>query len=94
LVKIGVIELLFRLLGMQQVDSLIVFDSAAGTTNGMEIARVELQQMCEKQLKRLQYGRTKLAEAARQQQANHHNPLISKPRQPRPKPPKGFSSIA
>ncbi|WP_198013417.1 hypothetical protein [Thalassoporum mexicanum] len=89
-VEIGVIDLLFRLIGLQAVDSLIVFDSVAGTTNGTEIVRAELQQMCEKHLKRLQYGRSKLAEVQRQRAAA--DPLLARPNQPRP--PKGFSSIA
>ena len=56
----GIIEILFRLVGLKEVDSLILFDKSTDTQRGMEISRGELQGLCEKQMKKLKNTQRKL----------------------------------
>lgn len=56
----GIIEILFRLVGIKEVDSLILFDKSTDTQRGMEISRAELQDLCEKQMKKLKNKQRKL----------------------------------
>jgi hypothetical protein len=58
--EIGIIELLFRLVGLKEIDSLILFDKSTDTQRGMEISRVELQGLCDKQMQKLQATQRKL----------------------------------
>ncbi|TYQ29699.1 MULTISPECIES: hypothetical protein [unclassified Pseudanabaena] len=58
----NVIDMLFRLIGMKQVDSIVFFDRATDTQNGIEIVRSEIEELCEKQIKRAQFGLQKLNE--------------------------------
>jgi hypothetical protein len=54
--------MLFRLIGMKQLDSIVFFDRATDTQNGIEIARTDIEELCEKQIKRAQFGLQKLNE--------------------------------
>jgi hypothetical protein len=56
----GIIEILFRLVGLKEVDSLILFDKSTDTQRGTEISQVELQELCEKQMKKLKNIQRKL----------------------------------
>jgi hypothetical protein len=47
---------------MKQVDSIVFFDRATDTQNGLEIARTDIEELCEKQIKRAQFGLQKLNE--------------------------------
>lgn len=58
----SVVEMLFRLMGMKQVDSIVFFDRATDTQHGIEISRTDIEQLCEKQIKRAQFGLQKLIE--------------------------------
>jgi hypothetical protein len=58
----NVIDMLFRLIGMKQVDSIVFFDRATDTQNGIEIVRTDIEALCEKQIKRAQFGLQKLNE--------------------------------
>lgn len=58
----NVIEMLFRLIGMKQVDSIVFFDRATDTQHGIEIVRSDIEALCEKQIKRAQFGLQKLNE--------------------------------
>lgn len=58
----NVIEMLFRLMGMKQVDSIVFFDRATDTQRGMEIVRDDIEELCEKQIKRAQFSLQKLIE--------------------------------
>jgi len=58
----SVIEMLFRLIGMKQVDSIVFFDRATDTQHGIEIGRTDIEELCEKQIKRAQFGLQKLNE--------------------------------
>lgn len=58
----NVIEMLFRLIGMKQVDSIVFFDRATDTQHGIEIGRTDIEELCEKQIKRAQFGLQKLNE--------------------------------
>ena len=58
----NVIDMLFRLIGMKRVDSIVFFDRATDTQNGLEIARTDIEELCEKQIKRAQFGLQKLNE--------------------------------
>ncbi|WP_019501483.1 hypothetical protein [Pseudanabaena sp. PCC 6802] len=59
-VEIGIIEILFRLVGLKEVDSLILFDKLTDTQRGTEISRAELQTLCEKQMQKLKNAQRKL----------------------------------
>jgi hypothetical protein len=61
-VKYNVVEMLFRLIGMKQVDSIVFFDRLTDTQRGVEIGRVDIEELCEKQIKRAQFGLQKLIE--------------------------------
>jgi hypothetical protein len=52
-VGIDIIEILFRLVGLKEVDSLIFFDTLTDTQKGIEISRLELQALCEKRMQKL-----------------------------------------
>jgi len=52
-VEIGVIDILFQLLGLKAVDSLIFFDQVNNSQAGVEISNADLQNLCEKQIKRV-----------------------------------------
>ena len=58
----NVIEMLFRLIGMKQVDSIVFFERLTDTQNGVEIVRTDIEALCEKQVKRAQFGLQKLNE--------------------------------
>ena len=58
----NVIDMLFRLIGMKQVDSIVFFDRATETQKGIEIGRSDIEKLCEKQIKRAQFGLEKLNE--------------------------------
>lgn len=58
----NVIDMLFRLIGMKQVDSIVFFDRATDTQHGIEIGRTDIEALCEKQIKRAQFGLQKLNE--------------------------------
>ncbi|PZU96165.1 MAG: hypothetical protein DCE90_10505 [Pseudanabaena sp.] len=58
----NVIEMLFRLIGMKQVDSIVFFDRLTDTQRGIEIGRTDIEELCEKQIKRAQFGLQKLIE--------------------------------
>jgi len=58
----NVIEMLFRLIGMKQVDSIVFFDRATDTQHGTEVGRTDIEELCEKQIKRAQFGLHKLNE--------------------------------
>ncbi|MBD2188690.1 hypothetical protein [Pseudanabaena mucicola] len=58
----SVIEMLFRLIGMKQVDSIVFFDRATDTQRGIEVIRTDIESLCEKQIKRAQFGLQKLNE--------------------------------
>ena len=58
----NVIDMLFRLIGMKQVDSIVFFDRATETQKGIEISRTDIEELCEKQIKRAQFGMQKLNE--------------------------------
>jgi hypothetical protein len=60
--EFNVVDMLFRLIGMKQVDSIVFFDRATDTQNGIEIVRTEIESLCEKQIKRAQFGLQKLNE--------------------------------
>jgi hypothetical protein len=60
--EFNVVDMLFRLIGMKQVDSIVFFDRATDTQNGIEIVRIEIESLCEKQIKRAQFGLQKLNE--------------------------------
>jgi hypothetical protein len=57
-----VIDMLFRLIGMKQVDSMVFFDRSTDTQHGIEIGRTDIEELCEKQIKRAQFGLQKLNE--------------------------------
>ena len=59
----NVIDMLFRLIGMKQVDSIVFFDRATDTQRGVEIMRNEIEELCEKQIRRAQFSLQKLNEA-------------------------------
>ncbi|CAN1213036.1 hypothetical protein TUMEXPCC7403_22725 [Tumidithrix helvetica PCC 7403] len=61
-VEYGIIDILFRLIGLKQVDSLIVFDHPTNAQQGTEIARQDLEKLCEKQIKRVKFSHRKLQE--------------------------------
>ena len=58
--------MLFRLIGMKQVDSIVFFDRATETQKGTEIVRIDIEELCEKQIKRAQFGLQKLNELKNQ----------------------------
>ena len=58
----NVIDMLFRLIGMKQVDRIVFFDRATDTQRGLEIGRTDIEELCEKQIKRAQFGLQKLNE--------------------------------
>ena len=58
----NVIDMLFRLIGMKQVDSIVFFDRSTDTQHGTEIGRTDIEALCEKQIKRAQFGLHKLNE--------------------------------
>jgi hypothetical protein len=58
----NVIDMLFRLIGMKQVDSMVFFDRSTDTQHGIEIGRTDIEELCEKQIKRAQFGLQKLNE--------------------------------
>ena len=58
----NVIDMLFRLIGMKQVDSMVFFDRSTDTQHGIEIGRNDIEELCEKQIKRAQFGLQKLNE--------------------------------
>jgi hypothetical protein len=58
----NIVDMLFRLIGMKQLDSIVFFDRATDTQNGIEIARTDIEELCEKQIKRAQFGLQKLNE--------------------------------
>jgi type III secretory pathway component EscS len=58
----NLIDMLFRLISMKQVDSIVFFDRATDTQHGVEISRIEVEALCEKQIKRAQFGLHKLNE--------------------------------
>lgn len=60
--EFNVIDMLFRLIGMKQVDSIVFFDRATDTQNGIEIGRADIEELCEKQIKRAQFSLQKLNE--------------------------------
>ncbi|MCA6573939.1 MAG: hypothetical protein ACK5EU_09265 [Pseudanabaena sp.] len=60
--KYNVIDMLFRLIGMKQVDSIVFFDRATDTQHGIEVGRTDIEALCEKQIKRAQFGLQKLNE--------------------------------
>lgn len=47
---IGVIEILFQIVGLQSVDSIIFFDTPGTTANALEIERSQVQIMIERSL--------------------------------------------
>ena len=59
----SVIDMLFRLIGMKQVDSIVFFDRATDTQRGVEVIRTDIEALCEKQIKRAQFGLQKLNES-------------------------------
>lgn len=59
----SVIDMLFRLIGMKQVDSIVFFDRATDTQRGIEVIRTDIESLCEKQIKRAQFGLQKLNES-------------------------------
>ena len=58
----NVIDMLFRLIGMKQVDSMVFFDRSTDTQHGIEIGRTDIEELCEKQIKLAQFGLQKLNE--------------------------------
>ncbi|MFM7886328.1 MAG: hypothetical protein ACKPCM_06495 [Pseudanabaena sp.] len=58
----NVIDMLFRLIGIKQVDSIVFFDRPTDTQHGIEIGRTDIEELCEKQIKRAQFGLQKLNE--------------------------------
>jgi hypothetical protein len=58
----NVIDMLFRLISMKQVDSMVFFDRSTDTQHGIEIGRTDIEELCEKQIKRAQFGLQKLNE--------------------------------
>jgi hypothetical protein len=58
--EIGIIEILFRLVGLKEVDSLILFDKSTDAQRGMEISRAELKDLCDRQMKKLKNTQRKL----------------------------------
>jgi hypothetical protein len=58
--EIGIIEILFRLVGLKEVDSLILFDKSTDAQRGMEISRAELKDLCDQQMKKLKNTQRKL----------------------------------
>ena len=64
--EFNVVDMLFRLIGMKQVDSIVFFDRATDTQNGIEIVRTEIESLCEKQIRRAQFGLQKLNEVKNQ----------------------------
>ncbi|MDX2256375.1 MAG: hypothetical protein NW214_12740 [Pseudanabaenaceae cyanobacterium bins.39] len=58
----NIIDMLFRLIGMKQVDSIVFFDHATDTQQGIEVGRMDIEKLCEKQIKRAQFGLQKLIE--------------------------------
>jgi hypothetical protein len=59
----SVIDMLFRLIGMKQVDSIVFFDRATDTQRGVEVIRTDIESLCEKQIKRAQFGLQKFNES-------------------------------
>jgi hypothetical protein len=51
-VEYPVLEILFRLLSLQEVDAVIFFERATETQSGIEIARTDLEQLCAHQVQR------------------------------------------
>ena len=49
-IALPIIQILFRLFSLQQIDSIILFDEPGNTTQGTEIKRLDLQQSIQKQL--------------------------------------------
>lgn len=49
--EMGVIDLLFQLLALKEIDSLIFFDQSRSGQQGKEISRQEIQNLCQRQLK-------------------------------------------
>jgi hypothetical protein len=58
----GIIDILFRLIGLKQIDSLIVFDHPTNAQQGTEIVRQDVEKLCEKQIKRVKFSHRKLQE--------------------------------
>jgi hypothetical protein len=61
-VEYGIIDILFRLIGLKQIHSLIVFDHPTNAQQGTEIVRQDVEKLCEKQIKRVKFSHRKLQE--------------------------------
>ena len=49
-IALPIIQILFRLFSLQQIDSIILFDTPGNTTQGTEIKRLDLQNLIQQRL--------------------------------------------